>query len=46
MEADSVQMPTIAGLLEKNGFINIQTYRDLADRERVIGGGKPVEAPG
>ena len=46
LEADPVQMPTIAGLLEKNSFINIQTYRDLADRERVIGGGKPDEAPG
>jgi release factor glutamine methyltransferase len=38
LEADPGQMKTIAGLLEKNGFTGIKTYRDLPGRERVIGG--------
>jgi len=38
LEADPGQMKSIAGLLEENGFAGIQTYRDLAGRERVIGG--------
>jgi release factor glutamine methyltransferase len=38
LEADPRQMTGIAGLLEKRGFNNIQTYKDLSGRERVIGG--------
>jgi release factor glutamine methyltransferase len=41
LEADPAQMRTIAGMLEKKGFINIQTYRDLSDQERVIRGDTP-----
>jgi release factor glutamine methyltransferase len=44
LEADPAQTQTIAGMLEKKGFVNIKTYRDMADRERVIGGSKPAEA--
>ncbi|MCL2067117.1 MAG: peptide chain release factor N(5)-glutamine methyltransferase [Treponema sp.] len=38
LEADPGQMKNIAGLLEKNGFMNIKEYRDLSGSERVIGG--------
>jgi methylase of polypeptide subunit release factors len=31
-------MRTIAEILRKNGFEKIETFRDLAGRERVIGG--------
>jgi release factor glutamine methyltransferase len=37
LEADPRQMAAIAALLEERGFKNIQTYRDLSGRERVIG---------
>jgi release factor glutamine methyltransferase len=38
LEADSRQMPFIASLLEYQGFMDIQTYRDLSGAERVISG--------
>jgi release factor glutamine methyltransferase len=38
MEADPRQMKTIAALLEKRGFCDIQLNKDLAGQERVIGG--------
>jgi release factor glutamine methyltransferase len=38
LEADPAQMETVAGLLAERGFTGIQTYRDLAQRERVIAG--------
>ena len=41
LEADPGQARIIAVLLEKNGFINIQTYRDLSGGERVSGGDMP-----
>jgi release factor glutamine methyltransferase len=37
IEADPRQMAALSLLLEKNGFKDIQIYRDLAGRERVIG---------
>ncbi|MDR2516276.1 MAG: peptide chain release factor N(5)-glutamine methyltransferase [Spirochaetaceae bacterium] len=39
LEADSAQMPGIRALLAERGFFRVQTYRDLAGRERVIAGG-------
>jgi release factor glutamine methyltransferase len=36
MEADPGQMGAIAAILQENGFINIELYKDLAGRERVI----------
>ena len=41
LEADPRQMRRIGEMLAGRGFINIQTRRDLAGRERVIGGEKP-----
>jgi release factor glutamine methyltransferase len=41
LEADPRQMPRIASLLEHQGFLDIQTYRDLSGAERVIGGRMP-----
>ena len=38
LEADPRQMTGIAALFEENGFADIQTYRDLSGRERVIVG--------
>jgi release factor glutamine methyltransferase len=38
MEADPRQMKTIAILLETQGFIDIQNYKDLSGEDRVIGG--------
>jgi release factor glutamine methyltransferase len=38
LEADPRQMPLIVSLLEQQGFLDIQTYRDLSGMERVIGG--------
>ncbi|MDR0623729.1 MAG: peptide chain release factor N(5)-glutamine methyltransferase [Treponema sp.] len=38
LEADPRQMPLIAPLLEHQGFLDIQTYRDLSGAERVTGG--------
>ncbi|MDR2258684.1 MAG: peptide chain release factor N(5)-glutamine methyltransferase [Treponema sp.] len=38
LEADPRQMPLIVSLLEHQGFLDIQTYRDLSGAERVIGG--------
>jgi release factor glutamine methyltransferase len=43
MEADPGQMRETAALLAEKGFITIKTYKDLSDRERVIGGTKPRE---
>jgi release factor glutamine methyltransferase len=37
IEADPRQMAAITILLEKNGFKNIQIYRDLSGKERVAG---------
>jgi methylase of polypeptide subunit release factors len=34
-------MSPIASLLEHQGFMDIQTYRDLSGRERVISGKNP-----
>jgi release factor glutamine methyltransferase len=45
LEADPSQMHTIAALLAKNGFTGIQTYRDLSNQERVIGGVISAGAP-
>jgi release factor glutamine methyltransferase len=45
LEADPSQMRAAAGLLETNGFIDIKTYRDLSNNERVIGGFRPGGAP-
>jgi hypothetical protein len=42
-------MPSIVSLLEQQGFLDIQTYRDLSGAERVIGGrfrGKPDQKSG
>jgi release factor glutamine methyltransferase len=38
LEADPRQMALIASLLEQQGFVDIQTYRDLSGADRVIGG--------
>ncbi|GHV94597.1 release factor glutamine methyltransferase [Spirochaetia bacterium] len=38
LEADPGQMEIIASLLAERGFIDIKTYRDLSNQERVIGG--------
>jgi release factor glutamine methyltransferase len=38
LEADPRQMSSIVSLLEQQGFLDIQTYRDLSGAERVIGG--------
>jgi release factor glutamine methyltransferase len=38
MEADPAQMAVIAGILEERGYSDIQMYKDLAGRRRVIGG--------
>lgn len=38
LEADPRQMNTISFLLEKEGFKEIKTYKDLSHSERVIGG--------
>ncbi|MDR1318203.1 MAG: hypothetical protein LBJ90_01145, partial [Treponema sp.] len=38
LEADPRQMPALAVLFEARGFGDLQTYRDLSGRERVIGG--------
>jgi release factor glutamine methyltransferase len=40
LEADPRQMPAIALILKGEGFQNIQLYKDLAGRERVISGKK------
>jgi release factor glutamine methyltransferase len=40
LEADPRQIPGIAALLSQAGFINIQTYKDLSGKERVIGANK------
>jgi release factor glutamine methyltransferase len=37
IEADPRQMAALAVLLEKNGFKDIQIYKDLSGKERVIG---------
>jgi release factor glutamine methyltransferase len=37
IEADPRQMAAVAALLEKSGFKDIQIYRDLSGKERVIG---------
>jgi release factor glutamine methyltransferase len=41
LEADPRQMRTITALLDQAGFIEIQIYKDLSGKERVIGGKKP-----
>ncbi|MDR2740849.1 MAG: peptide chain release factor N(5)-glutamine methyltransferase [Treponema sp.] len=38
MEADPAQMTAIVRILEDRGYSDIQMYRDLAGRQRVIGG--------
>jgi methylase of polypeptide subunit release factors len=38
LEADPVQMPHIARILEDRGYSDIQMYSDLSGRARVIGG--------
>jgi release factor glutamine methyltransferase len=38
MEADPAQMPVAAGILERRGYSDIQMYKDLTGRARVIGG--------
>jgi release factor glutamine methyltransferase len=38
MEADPAQMPVVAGVLERRGYSDIQRYKDLTGRTRVIGG--------
>jgi release factor glutamine methyltransferase len=40
LEADPGQMPSITLILKDSGFQNIQLYKDLAGRERVISGKK------
>jgi release factor glutamine methyltransferase len=45
LEADPRQMPLIASLLEHQGFLDIQTRRDLSGAERVIGGRLREEVP-
>jgi release factor glutamine methyltransferase len=46
LEADPRQMPRIASLFEHQGFLDIQTHRDLSGAERVIGGRLREEVPG
>ncbi|MDR1251996.1 MAG: peptide chain release factor N(5)-glutamine methyltransferase [Treponema sp.] len=41
LEADPGEMQNIICLLEKKGYLDIQTYKDLSGRERVIGAVKP-----
>jgi release factor glutamine methyltransferase len=38
LEADPRQMAAIARLYKEAGFHDIQTYKDLSGKERVIGG--------
>jgi release factor glutamine methyltransferase len=38
LEADPGQMAPVGGILASQGYIDIQTYRDLSDRPRVIQG--------
>jgi release factor glutamine methyltransferase len=41
LEADTRQMRSISALLDQAGFIDVQIYKDLSGKERVIGGKKP-----
>jgi release factor glutamine methyltransferase len=41
IEADPRQMKAIALILKENDFRNLELYKDLAGRERVIGGSLP-----
>ena len=45
LEADPAQMRAAAGLLAAEGFINIKTYMDMSNNERVIGGCGPAGRP-
>jgi release factor glutamine methyltransferase len=45
MEADPAQMTVIARILEDRGYSDIQMYRDLTGRQRVIGGRYSQELP-
>jgi release factor glutamine methyltransferase len=38
MEAGPGQMEAVSGILASRGFLEVQTYRDLSHRDRVIGG--------
>ena len=38
LEAAPEQMPDIAALLEKNGFLGVRLHKDMAGRDRVISG--------
>ncbi|MDR2499992.1 MAG: peptide chain release factor N(5)-glutamine methyltransferase [Treponema sp.] len=46
LEADPRQMPAIAVLLRDRGYGDLQTYQDLSQQERVIGGRYPPRRMG
>lgn len=42
VETDSLQVPEVCAMFEKTGFVAIFVKRDLAGRDRVTGGRKPL----